>query len=227
MIRYHRPGGTKAALRAMRQDRERVRQELRSAVAALFGSLPDLQPVLPEKLERRIAALAEFAVIARTHIPRDGRTREVIYMPEPEASTRLAQQLSQLAKGSALLGGRETVNKEDLNLVGRAGFDSIPAMRRLFVNAMLTGGGTSALDLDLPDSTWRNLAQDLKMLGLTAQGWDGSRGRGVQLLSDKARRLLRQAGIRHKGGQIGRRNLVGLTLCSQSRREVLRAERRR
>ena len=109
MVRWHRPGGTEAALRAMGQNRQRVRQELRDAVTALFDSLPEQEPTLPEEFERRIAALAEFVVVARTHVPRDGRTKEVIYVPEPEASTRLAQQLCQLAKGSALLGGREIV----------------------------------------------------------------------------------------------------------------------
>ena len=41
MVRWHRPGGTEAALRAMSQDRQRVRQELRDAVSALFDSLPE------------------------------------------------------------------------------------------------------------------------------------------------------------------------------------------
>ena len=51
----------------------------------------------------RIAALAEFTVRARTHIHRNGYSKEIEYVPEPEAATRLAQQLAQLSKGSALV----------------------------------------------------------------------------------------------------------------------------
>ena len=51
------------------------------------------------------------------------------HTPQPEASPRLAQQLAQLAKGSALLDNREEVNELDLALVERVALDSMPAIR--------------------------------------------------------------------------------------------------
>ena len=211
MVRWHRPGGTEAALRAMGQDRERVRQELRNAVAALFDSLPEQQPALPEELQRRIAALAEFVVVARTHVPRDGRTKQMLYVPEPEASTRLAQQLCQLAKGSALLVGRELVNDEDFCLVRRAGFDSIPATRRRILDAILSGKRTKAEEVGLPTSTWNYTTLDLKMMGLTEQAWDNVERKGVQVLSPLARRLLDEARISTQKARRVKGNLVLLS----------------
>jgi len=206
MVRWSRPGGTEAALSAMRQDRQKAPQELREAVTALFDSLSDCQPVLPEDVQRRIAALAEFTVIARTHIPREGKSKEIIYVPEPEASTRLAQQLCQLAKGSALLGGRDLVDEEDFLLVRRVAFDSIPATRRRILDALASGKQPS--EAGLPYSTCNYAVLDLRSLKLVVHAWNHAEGMGVQFLSRQAKRLLVEAGIRVKRGRYGRRGLV-------------------
>jgi hypothetical protein len=90
-------------------------------------------PVLIRHLEEAkqiIANLAEFVVRARTHVPRESYSHEILYKPEAEASPRLAQQLAQLAKGSALLDGRTHVDAVDMTLVRRVAFDSMPADRR-------------------------------------------------------------------------------------------------
>ncbi len=114
--------------------------------------------------------LAEFAVLARTHIVKDGRDKSILYIPEPEASTRLAQQLCQLAKGSALLAGRDTVMEEDCALVRRAGMDCIPATRRKIIGALMCGKQRSAImfasALKLPFSTFTYALTYLKSLGL-------------------------------------------------------------
>ncbi len=206
MVRWARPGGMQAALRAMRQDRQRAPLELREAVTALFDSLPDCQPVLPEEIQHRIAALAEFTVLSRTHIARDGRSKEIIYVPEPEASTRLAQQLCQLAKGSALLAGRDLVDEEDFLLVRRVAFDSIPATRRRILDALTSGKQPS--ETGLPFSTRNYAVLDLRSLKLVVHALDPVEGMGVQFLSRQAKRLLVEAGIRVKRGRYGKRGLV-------------------
>ncbi len=206
MVRWSRPGGTESALSAMRQDRQRAPLELREAVEALFGSLPDVQPVLPEEVQRRIAALAEFTVIARTHIPKEGENKEIIYVPEPEASTRLAQQLCQLAKGSALLAGRDLVDEDDFLLVRRVAFDSIPATRRRILDALASGKQPS--DAVLPFSTRNYAVLDLRSLKLVVHAWDSVERMGLQFLSRQAKRLLVEAGIRVKRGRYGRKGLV-------------------
>ncbi len=58
MVRWPRPDGIKAALKAMNQDRQVAKEELRSAVEGLLTILPDIDPVLPEQIQMRIAHLA-------------------------------------------------------------------------------------------------------------------------------------------------------------------------
>src|SRR5262249_47312454 len=91
MIRWGRPGGVEAALMAMNQHRREFRTALRQSVGALFGNIPAWEPELEPDVQIRIAALAEFSVRARTHVPRAGYAKDIVYIPEPEAATRLSQ----------------------------------------------------------------------------------------------------------------------------------------
>ena len=50
-------------------------------------------PIIPEKIERKIANLSEFIALARTYVERDGYNREVSGVPITEGNTRLPQQL--------------------------------------------------------------------------------------------------------------------------------------
>jgi len=139
-IRWKRPGGVKAALTAMKHANvQRTRRAVEKAVSNLLKPILTSTPATPRisaAAQRRIANLAEFTVRARTHVPRDGYTREILYMPEAEASPRLAQQLEQLARGSALLDGRLAVDSNDVALVERVAFDSIRADRRAILDTL-------------------------------------------------------------------------------------------
>ena len=167
MVRWARPGGTEAAIVAMEQDRQAARADLRLAVHELLTNLEAIEPCLSREQLGRVAALSELAVRARTHVPRVGYNKEIIYVPEPEANTRLPQQLSQLAKGSALLDGRHQVDEADLWLVRRAAFDSIPASRRAVLD-VLAGGG-SLKDLSMPKSTLAYAVEELTAHGLLSE----------------------------------------------------------
>ena len=187
MIRSHRPGGVDAALQAMNQDVRRVKEELRQAVHDLFAGIPgDVTDVdVARDFQLQIAALAEVAVRARTHVARD-RSKDIIYNPEPEAPTRLAQQLCQLAKGSALLIGRRAVEAEDLALVRRVAFDCIPATRReILEDCIGTERGGQSGKLSAPEATLSYAREDLRSVGLLT----------VTTLSELARELLAQAGV--------------------------------
>lgn len=164
MIRWGRPGGVEAALKAMNQDRDLGKRELREAVHDLFRDLPQLEPCLTESMQASIAALAEFAVRGRTHIPRAGNSKEIEYVPEIEAATRLAQQLAQLTKGSALLDGRKVANEDDYALCKRVAFDCIPTARRKILNCLISGRELSTAEL--PASTQTYVLEDLEVVGL-------------------------------------------------------------
>ena len=191
MFRWHRPGGVEAAIEAMNQDRASAKRKLKEAVNALIENLGKAEPVVPADLQWRTAALSEFAVRARTHVARSGYNKEIVYEPEPEGATRMAQQLIQLTKGSALLAGRTTINEEDFDIARRAGLDSIPANRRKIIDTLIAG---KSLDLlCLPKSTRSYVLEDLECQELVGQAPNGSlTSRG---LSNLAIDLLQMAGL--------------------------------
>ena len=178
MVRWHRPGGEataeQAALVAMVQDLDQVRRELREAVHELFADLPagDVEVTVGPRFRRQLAAIAEFVVRARTHVGRDANSKNLLYLPEAEAPTRLAQQLCQLAKGSARLSRRAVVTHADIRLVRRVALDCIPALRWRILKASLRGQGPVN---DIPKSTLSYVREDLRLLKLFDDAHDLSR----------------------------------------------------
>jgi len=139
-------------------------------------------PELSEGIQRKIASIAEFAVKGRTHIHRNGYSKEIDYIPEAEAATRLAQQLAQLAKGSALIRGRTEVEQEDLSLVQRVAFDCIPAARRRLLDTLMRDEKPEASGL--PSSSLSYIKEELQAVGLLTG----------EKLSEQAFELLVEAG---------------------------------
>lgn len=167
LIRWHRPGGAdqgcEAAMSAMQQDPEALRRALADAAEILFDDLPDQDVDVSAERQQQIAALAEFCVHARTHVAREGRTKDLQYEPEAEAPTRLAQQLIQLARGSARLGRRARVNDADLIMVRRVAGDCVPRLRWRVLSAYITG---APLVTEIPASTLHYCRADLRLVGL-------------------------------------------------------------
>lgn len=186
MIRWHRPEGLEAALKAMNQKGRQAAKELQESVSNLFDGLSVSEPHLTDRFQHRIAALTEFVVRARTHVSRESYgKREITYIPEPEAPTRLAQQLAQLAKGSARLAGRAEVNEADYAIVSRCALDCIPATRRAVLDNLInksTSGSSS-----IPKSTFSYAQEELRALGIVALG--------ASRLSSAAEDWLKQAAI--------------------------------
>lgn len=171
MVRWHR-GGIEATKRAMRQDIDAARRDLKSAVHMLLNNLPKGHVEMPTEIADHIAAVAELCVTARTHVQR-GNDKKITNDPEPESSTRLAQQLCQLACASARLDHRAVVNRQDFGISKRAGFDCIPPTRRKVLEALISGGSA-----DLSASTKHYAVEDLRLLGLmegdqlSASAWE-------------------------------------------------------
>jgi hypothetical protein len=189
MIRWPRAGGVEAALAAMEQNNQAAKDELRIAVGSLFSGLAKIEPELSNELRVAIANLTEVAVRGRTHVPRVGYSKEIIYVPEPESATRLAQQLAQLAKGAALIAGRDRVETTDYKIVQRVALDCIPPSRRKILDALRQGGKAS--DAALPRSTLSYAKEELEAHGLM-QG-DG--------LSELALTHLSEAGLMATSGR--------------------------
>jgi hypothetical protein len=188
MIRWPRSGGIATALSAMNQDNKEAKRELNAAVTNLMMSLPAIQPEIPKPQQIEIAYMAELTVIARTAVSRSGYgKKEITDMPEPESATRFAQQLAQLAKGSALLDGREVTSQLDSGLVHRAAFDCIHPVRSRILRGMFAGAKPK--DLGIPPSTLSYAIDDLEALGLVED----------RVLSDRAVELMREARFEPEG----------------------------
>jgi hypothetical protein len=136
---------------------------MREAVGRLFTVIKDApNPQIPTDIERAIAATAEIVARGRTAVRRE-RNDDVEYSPEPESATRLAQQLCQLAKGSARLEGRAVVTDIDLAIVHRVAYDTLPPHRAAILRAILKG--QSGDSVDLPRTTRRRALEDLEHVG--------------------------------------------------------------
>jgi hypothetical protein len=183
MIRWPRAGGIETAMAAMNQRTDDARRDLRGAVNELMKHLPECEPDADQSIQLRIAALTELTTHCRTHVRREGYSKDIVYIPEAESATRLAQQLLQLAKGSAMLDGRRSVSDRDYWLVRRVAFDCIPAVRRMILDALI--GGAELKGLALPPSTRSYAVEDLEALGILERS----------RLSERAAEWLTGAGV--------------------------------
>src|SRR5439155_25508543 len=86
-----------------------------------------------------IAELADFVAIGRSPVERDPSSKEIIGggVEYAESATRLSQQLFQLARGLALLGGRHLVTDDDLTSIRRVAFDTLPPRRARLIRRLL------------------------------------------------------------------------------------------
>jgi hypothetical protein len=167
-VRWERAGGVRTGLRAIRQTNT-VPDEVRAAVHALMLPIlsnPQSAPVIPSEIEHKIASLGEFVSLARTGVPRDRFNREVDVEPITEGNTRLPQQLCQIARGSALLGGRTEVSEYDYSIAYRAALDSLLPLRRAVLEAILDSQSPFSQSSALPKATVSRTVEDLQIAGV-------------------------------------------------------------
>lgn len=184
LIRWDRVGGVDAAIAAMGEDQPAKNIAMRSTVHALFKAMQrHPSPEIPPDILLAIAATAEIVARGRTHIKRE-RDDSILYVPQAEGAARLAQQLCQLAKGSARLDGRDEVEPYDLRIVHRVAMDTLPPQRAALLKALAGGKTTSAVDL--PRTTKKRALEDLEHVELLT---------ATSRLREDAQRLFTQAGL--------------------------------
>jgi hypothetical protein len=113
---------------------KQMRKDLADAVADLFSrGLKEPRDATTEEIERLIQ-LTTLVVRARSAVERDGYSREIELIPEPEAPTRLMVVLARLLAGLDAIGAsRELAWK----IVTKAALDSIPATRRAVIDLIV------------------------------------------------------------------------------------------
>ncbi|KKN66002.1 hypothetical protein LCGC14_0475940 [marine sediment metagenome] len=90
-------------------------------------------PEVDEKCLHIIIVLADILAILRT-------SAVAGVAVEPELASRITQQLVELARSRAISDNRDTVDKEDLQLVRRVVLDTLPISRRRVVQVMYNRG---------------------------------------------------------------------------------------
>ena len=189
-LRWHRPDSEEAGEWAIRQQgREKeIQGEIKGEVERIFKDASCDPPMLSGAMTRRIAALAEIVAIARTHVFRNSYgNREIEFIPEPEANTRIAKGLAAIARGVASLNRRPQVEEADLQDSFRVGLDCISEIRR---NLVVAASQNEPIEnLRLARTTREREVEDLSELGVLQLK------NGLQL-SDRIQRLLLQSGAR-------------------------------
>jgi hypothetical protein len=150
-----------------------LRDRIRTTVAeflAGFRSVDRLE--LPERFTEPLVRLADIVTRARSGVARDYQTRDILYLPEPEAPTRLAKQIAQLMAAALTIGVDET---EAWRLARKVGWDPVPAVRVAVIRLLSRQDGNELTFADLeektglPSTTVRRVVEDLVVLGLVDQ----------------------------------------------------------
>ena len=164
-----------------------MREEIQNAMADYISGIkiPEEKITAPDWLIDKVAHLASFVVKARSGIIRESyHTREIEQIPDPELPTRLAKQLITLATAFSLMNDGQ-FTEDDYSLIYKIGLDSLPAKRKLTIEALLKQEDyleTSefAIAIGYPTNTTRRILEDLQGLQLidkqpkwkgTSDGW--------------------------------------------------------
>jgi hypothetical protein len=145
-----------------------MRSELNAAVSGLFaGGVPKKPSEVTADEEERLITLAAFVSRSRSTVERDGYSREIELVPEPEAPTRLVIALDRFLAGLDAIG---TERATAWSVVTKAALDCIPSIRATLIRVLQTGGSASTARLSekirYPQTTTRRALEDLAAHGV-------------------------------------------------------------
>jgi hypothetical protein len=123
-----------------------------------------------------IINLADVLAVLRSDVDRDGYTREIRYVPEPEIGTRLVKQLTKLARGIAAIRGKNSVGKDEFQIIRRIARDTLPSKRRVLIHTLykLYHEGDLATqdianEMEMPTETTKYALEDLRLLKIVTR----------------------------------------------------------
>jgi hypothetical protein len=162
---------------ARRGHEPELRQRIRATVGDFLEQFVNCGRLeLPPSFDEPLIVLADIVTRARSGVARDFNAN-LLYIPDPEAPTRLAKQLAQLAAAALALGVDEA---EAWRLVRKAGWDSIPAVRCAVIDCLSRHKEPVTLaaiqeETDLPERTVARVAEDVAVLKLARRFKDRGR----------------------------------------------------
>jgi len=206
----------KVAARALQRDKrlDAKRNELGEAVRTFLKDNIDWEnaPNLSDATRSKLIHLSEFVATARSTVDRDGKGREIEFIPQPEGPARVAGVLAQLHCGLQTIGLEEDVA---WSLTRKVGLDCLPAVRWQIIDAVRAkpqGGtvGELAEATKLGETTTRRRLQDLGAHGVLEVRRAG--GKELWWLSGWARDKLGLIGLSEtSGAQAGASEVSGDT----------------
>jgi hypothetical protein len=165
-VRWHRPHRVAGEYAIDQQTQEQgIRQEIVEAVKGVFDAASTTPPQISDSIRQRLAALSELVAVGRTHVFRNNYgNREIEYIPEPEANTRIAKGLAAIARGAAALRSHSEVCEDDLRDTYRVALDCLPDIRRHLFLAAIRHENPAVTQR----TTLERQIEELKELGLLA-----------------------------------------------------------
>ena len=177
---------SEAALRSTEQETA-MRAELAQAMTGLIaGANQDLvYGTLSENDRDRIKGLAVFTARTRTAIERDGYTKELLVLPQPEGPARLVKALRRLYGGLCALSVDEDTRWD---LLRRVAVDCAPAMRTPVLRELLKHTEPQrtidiARNVGMVTKTAHQLLDDLVLLKIAERTKQGSADNSPDLWS--------------------------------------------
>jgi len=149
---------------------DEMRDDLRKIMKSTLSAVPLLHELrLPLGVRNLIAKETVFVALARTPIPRDPYSYEILDIPRPESTARISQQLGQLLKGLLVLNQTEEVSEEMMEIAETCAYSCIPDPRLRLMS--LAGGRafdfqTAQRASKLPGKLCRRTLEDLTILEL-------------------------------------------------------------
>lgn len=172
-------------------DDGQMRAELVGAVAEFFSAVkpPDKPPKLQGAEQARMVALATLGARCRSAVERDGRTRELLFVPEAEPPARLAKALWRLLEGVTAIGVDRSIAWQ---VVTKTALDCMPSRRRIVLQVLVdeeTDPTTTqvAERSDQPTPTVRLALEDLTAHRLAVRRPQGQGKADRWRLTDQAR----------------------------------------
>jgi uncharacterized membrane protein len=173
---------------ARRGREDDLRERIVSLVASFLSEYRDVGYLeLSDRFTEPLIALADIVTRARSGVARDWKTRDILYLPEPEAPTRFAKQIAQLMAAAIRIGVSED---RAWRLARKVGWDSVPAVRSAVIHLLSRQEGSSLTYAELeektglPKTTVRRVVEDLVVLGLAVQRKEGDAANARWLITE-------------------------------------------
>jgi hypothetical protein len=163
---------------ARRGHEPELRARIRTVVGGFLEQFRGCGPLsLPLELDEDLIVLADIVTRARSGVARDGYSRDMLYLPEPEAPTRLAKQLAQLHAALLVVGAGP---EEAWRITRKVGWDSVPAVRCTVLDCLARQAepvpyATIEEETGLPSKVVERAAQDLIALRVATRTKESGR----------------------------------------------------